>query len=165
MPRTPAQGLGFVLGFWLALWLSPFRAARADDFAALEAALQQRVAEVRAEHRLIPLERVPELDRVARAHAQDMARRGYLSHETPEGANPVDRLGLAGVSGFSLAAENIGLTSRGRPAQEVVAHWLTSVEHRRALLTPAFNHTGIGAARSADGSLIFTQLYVTYPRN
>ena len=38
------------------------------------------------------------------------------------------------------------------------------IDHRRNLLSPPFNTTGIGIARAADGSLIYTQLYLTFPR-
>jgi uncharacterized protein YkwD len=169
MPRTFAQGLGFLLGFWLALWLSPLRAsgepAYADaPYAALEAALHRDVNAVRAQRHLIPLHRLPELDAVARAHSQDMVRRGYVAHESPEGANPVDRLHAHRVEGFTLAAENIGATNRSDPNREILSGWLQSTGHRNNLYAPPFNATGIGIARRADGTLIYTQLYVTYPR-
>jgi uncharacterized protein YkwD len=87
-----------------------------------------------------------------------------VAHESPEGANAVDRLGQARIEGFTLAAENIGATSHGQPNREIVQGWLHSTVHRRNLLAPAFNATGIGIARSPDGSLLYTQVYVTYPR-
>jgi uncharacterized protein YkwD len=37
--------------------------------------------------------------------------------------------------------------------------------HRRNLLAPAFNTTGVGTARAADGTLYFTQLYVTFAKD
>ena len=42
--------------------------------------------------------------------------------------------------------------------------WLNSADHRQNLYAPAFNATGIGVARGSDGSLIYTQLYLTLPR-
>lgn len=171
MPRTPAQALGFLLGFWLALWLSPLEVELAQAQAApvccesLEAELQRAILEIRAERELVPLARRPELDRVARAHSADMARRGYLAHETPEGTDPVDRLTRAGLAGFTLAAENIARTSQADPVRAIAAGWLASPEHRRNLETPPFNATGIGIARSPDGTLVATQLYLSYPRS
>ena len=169
MPRTIGQALGFLLGFWLALWLSPFRASgepahASAPYAALESALHRDVNAVRAQRHLIPLERLPELDAVARAHSLDMVRRGFLAHESPEGANPVDRLHAHRIEGFTLAAENLGTTSRADPNREILSGWLQSAVHRRNLYAPPFNATGIGIARRADGSLVYTQLYVTYPR-
>lgn len=171
MPRTFLQAAAFLLGFAIALLFSPMtlRVARADaagdaPFAELEAQLLHEVNAVRARHHLIPLRRTPELDRVARDHSLDMARRNYLNHDSPEGANPVDRIVRGGLDGFTLVAENLGKTNRGDPNREIVESWLASPEHRRNLLAPPFNTTGIGIARAADGFLVYTQVYVTYPR-
>lgn len=167
MPRTLGQALAFLLGFWIALLLWPF-ASRADEaapaFPSLEAELHAAVNAERAARRLIPLVRRAELDRVARAHSADMAQRAYLSHVSPEGLNPVDRLERGGIEGFSLAAENAGATSRADPNREILEGWLASPVHRENLHAPPFNATGVGVARAADGTFYYTQLYVTYPR-
>lgn len=171
MPRTLLQAVAFLLGLWLALLFWPPRAGAAGaepegpgPYAALEAAFHAQINGFRASQHLIQLRRLPELDRVARAHSEDMARRHYLSHVNPEGRNPVDRLYAGGVSGFSLAAENAGMTSRGNPNDEIYQGWLHSAEHRRNLVAPPFNATGIGIARAADGTFYYTQLYITLPR-
>jgi hypothetical protein len=106
-----------------------------------------RVA-TRAEHHLIPLKRHPALDAVARAHASDMARRNYLSHDNPEGANAVGRLHADGVEGFTLAAENIGRTNESPPNGRILESWMASPTHRVNLLTAAFNTTGLGIVRA-----------------
>jgi uncharacterized protein YkwD len=93
-----------------------------------------------------------------------MATRRYMSHDTPEGLNPVHRIQRAGADGFTLAGENVGMTSRGDPNNEILQGWLLSPVHRDNLLAPAFNATGLGIARSADGTWYYTQVYVTYPR-
>jgi uncharacterized protein YkwD len=169
VPRNPWQALAFLLGFALAIWLSPLRGAatgsEADpELAPLESALLADVNAVRAHNHRLPLRRTAELDAVARAHSRDMAARGYLAHESPEGANAVTRLEAARLAGFTLAGENIGSTNRPAPNREIVAGWLNSQTHRANLLAPVFNATGIGIARSPDGSLLYTQVYVTYPR-
>lgn len=171
MPRTIPQAVGFLLGFWLALWLSPFAAGAQPaaspgpaPYAALEQRLHAAVNEVRARRHLIALERRPDLDAVARAHSRDMVERRYFAHETPEGLSPLDRLERAHVAGFALAAENIGITDRPEPDREILQAWIHSEAHRRNLFAPSFNATGIGIARAPNGSLVYTQLYVTYPR-
>ena len=170
MPRTLGQAAAFVLGVALALWLSPLfvgvarSGASAAPYAELEASFYQDVNGVRERQHLIPLVRDPALDAVARAHSADMARRHYLSHVNPEGQNPVDRLSAAGIDGFTLAAENAGLTDRPDPNREILQGWLASPAHRHNLYAPPFNRTGVGIARSADGRWYYTQLYVTVPR-
>jgi uncharacterized protein YkwD len=170
VPRTLGQAAGFLLGFWIALWLSPLQVevARAEAGApcceALEAELHRAVLEIRAARELVPLARRPELDRVARAHSADMARRGYLAHVSPEGQDPPARLALAGLEGFTLAAENIARTDQADPVQAIAQGWLASPDHRRNLWAPPFNATGIGIARTPDGALVATQVYVSYPR-
>jgi uncharacterized protein YkwD len=165
VPRNLVQALAFLLGFWLAMLVWPFE-GRADDgaYASLEAELHAAVNAERAARHLIALERRPELDRVARAHSADMAGRAYLAHVSPEGLNPVDRLERGGIDGFSLAAENAGATSEAGPTRRIFEGWLASPVHRQNLHAPPFNATGIGIARSSDGTFYYTQVYVTYPR-
>jgi uncharacterized protein YkwD len=169
VPRTLLHALAFLLGLWLALLLWPDRAAASGEdapprFAQLEADFHAEVNAVRAARHLIGLRRLPEIDRVARAHSRDMANRRYLSHVTPEGRNPVDRLHAGGVAGFTLAAENAGMTSRQDPNREILQGWLHSDVHRRNLYAPPFNATGIGVVQASDGTFYYTQLYVTLPR-
>ena len=160
--------MGLLLGFWIALGLSHLNVtiARADDapFAELEARLHRAVNAIRVRHHLILLERRSDLDRVARIHSADMAQRGYLSHETPEGRDPVDRIAEGAGSGFTLAGENLGTADRSDSSREILEGWLASPVHRRNLLAPTFNATGIGVARNRDGSWVYTQVYVTYPK-
>jgi uncharacterized protein YkwD len=167
VPRTLVQAFAFLFGMWLALWLSPFGArgeTAGSAFAELEASLHRGVNEARAEQHLIPLERRADLDAVALAHSRDMVARHYLAHESPEGDNALNRLERAHVSGFSLAAENIGITDRADPNREILRAWIASEVHRTNLFSPPFNTTGIGIARAANGSLVYTQVFAAYPR-
>ena len=173
MPRTPLQGAAFIVGLWLALTLlSPLAvrgAESSDDASDAELRLMERdlhgaVNEFRRAHELIALERDPALDSVARRHSTDMATRRYLSHKTPEGANWVDRLERAGVRGFTMAGENVGQTNRRPPNTEILEGWKHSPVHRQNLAARPFNRTGLGIARAADGTLYYTQLYLTFPR-
>src|SRR5262245_10625896 len=167
MPRDLVQATAFLLGFWIALLLSPFTTwadAGEAALAAREAEFHRAVNAERAARHLISMHRRADLDAVARAHSADMARRSYLSHVSPEGENPVDRLEQAGIAGFSLAAENAGLTSKSDPNREILSGWIASPVHRENLYAPPWNATGIGIAEAPDGSFYYTQLYVTYPR-
>jgi len=171
MPSRPSHAVGFLLGFWLALvaFLSLVPAAAHGsgapdpELARLETLLAGSVNGYRGQHRLIPLLRRPDLDAVARAHSRDMAARNYLSHRSPEGADWVARLGSARVEGFAMAGENVGVTSRNSPNEEILNGWIHSAVHRENLLARPYNATGIGIARGADGSLYYTQLYLSFP--
>jgi uncharacterized protein YkwD len=79
--------------------------------------------------------------RAARAHADDMARRSYFSHVSPDGEGLVERLDREGVS-LHMAAENIALDP-GTPRQ-VLDGWLRSEGHRRNLENCRYTHHGIG---------------------
>jgi uncharacterized protein YkwD len=181
MPNTLPRALIFLAALALTLEaLLPLvapSAARGDDsppaaqapvgdpaLASLEAQLYTAINGIRAQHHRVTLTRDPTLDRAARGHALDMATRHYFSHETPEGLNPVDRIQRAGATDFTLAAENVGMTSKRNPNQEIVQGWMHSPAHRENLLAPAFNATGLGIARAADGTYYYTQVFATFPR-
>ena len=169
MPRTVGHALWFLLGLWLALAvLGPIGARGADEvdaeLAALEASLAEAVNGFRAEQHLVLLERRPELDRVARAHSEDMVRRSFFAHQNPDGLLWWQRLERAGVTGFTMAGENVAQTNQRDPNRAVLDGWKGSPAHRENLVARPYNATGIGIARSADGHLFYTQLYVTFPR-
>ncbi len=125
--------------------------------------VEQRINRVRVDRHLKPLRRSRELARAAQQHADDMARNGYLSHTNLEGRNPLERVQTAGIEGFRLLAENIGESNiAGDRIAAVIEAWLASTAHRKNLLNPAFNHTGIGAAETPDGRSLFVQLFATY---
>lgn len=81
---------------------------------------------------------------VAQAHSEDMARRGYFSHENPDGETPFDRMQEAGIR-YRAAAENIA--EGQETADEVFRSWVNSPGHRRNLDNPAYTHHGIGLHR------------------
>jgi len=169
VPRTLGQAGSLLFGFWLALVVLQPVGTAADpvtdaEIAQLEALLHTTINDLRAERGLRRLTRDAALDGVARGHALDMATRGYLSHDTPEGLNPPMRMARAGVTGISLAGENVGVTSRLNPNREIVDAWMASPAHYENVIAPAFNVTGVGVARAPDGSLYYTQLYATKPR-
>ena len=101
------------------------------------------------------------LGEIARAHSRDMARRGFFSHVTPEGRQPADRVLEQGLV-FSRFAENIQ-KSRGvpDPVSAAVESWMASPGHRRAILEPEYERTGVGVALADDGVLYFTQIFFT----
>jgi uncharacterized protein YkwD len=158
-PR-PGGLAAFLIGAWLAVsLLTPLASALGEE----GARLRHLVNEVRRDHHLIPLRESEELARVAHAHAEDMVRRRYFAHVNPDGANPLDRVRAAGVSGFRMLAENLGTSNEsGDRLRAIVRAWLDSPVHRENLLNPAFNTSGLAIARTHDDLTIVVQLYATY---
>lgn len=87
---------------------------------------------------------------IAERHSSDMVRRGYFSHESPEGLSPFDRLRAAGVE-YRGAAENIAEGPASGDA--LFRQWLTSATHRGNMLNCSFTRQGVG--RQGD---VWTQL-------
>ncbi len=100
-----------------------------------------------------PLKWEPQLAAVSRAHSDDMADRGYFSHDTPEGLGPSERARRAGYRCQSIShgvGENIAIeiASRNldRIAAKAVQSWMDSPGHRANLLDIRYNHTAVGVS-------------------
>ncbi|WP_407696622.1 CAP domain-containing protein [Streptantibioticus cattleyicolor] len=106
----------------------------------------------RAGARCRPPARDVRLARLAQAHSDDMAARGYFSHTDPDGRSPWDRAARFGVG--RLGGENI---ARGQPdAAAVMAAWMHSPGHRANILTCAYRALGVGF-HPGDGGPWWTQ--------
>jgi uncharacterized protein YkwD len=158
----PVRSLaGFGLALWAVLWLCGTPPAPAARDRASE--LLQLVNEERQSRHLLALVPSPELAEVARAHALELSRSGALSHINRARQSPLDRVRAAGISGFSLLAENLGKTDvRGNRLEAIVAGWRASTVHRENLLNPAFNTTGVAVLDAAGGQTLVVQLYATF---
>lgn len=102
---------------------------------------------------LRPLTMDPTITAVARQHSVDMYRRGYFSHETPEGRTPFDRMRGGGVR-FALAGENLAFA---RNVEIAHTGLMRSPGHRANILRPQFRRVGIGAASNRRYGMMFTQ--------
>ncbi|QXD16866.1 hypothetical protein GQ464_007985 [Rhodocaloribacter litoris] len=197
-PEGPGMPADLVPGNPLALLLAPpawppeaVATAPPFDAAALERRIHERVNEVRARHGLARLDWSASLLPVARAHSEDMARRGYFAHVNPEGEDAGDRARRAGVSLVHTAAsyatlgigENLSLMHRyaeyriydegtrrryvfswrspDEIARQVVASWLQSPGHRANLLSPIYAAEAIGVFRAENEALFITQNLLT----
>src|SRR6185503_1393089 len=73
----------------------------------LEQRIHESINEQRKSKDRAPLALDDELSRLARAHSEDMAARGYFKHITPEGLTPMKRAEAAGYKVCQLMGENI----------------------------------------------------------
>lgn len=138
---------------------SPEQTAGLND---QETAVLERVNAERVRAGLKPLKLSARTAVVARGHSYDMALRHYLSHLTPEGSGPAERLKGEGIA-FTAAAENIyadDYHELEHLADRAVEGWLRSAEHRAALLSEKFSETGVGVAHSDDGKTYVTQDFI-----
>jgi uncharacterized protein YkwD len=77
---------------------------------------------------------------VGRSHCEDMFKRGYFSHYTPEGLSPFDRMDQAGIV-YIAAGENIALA----PNTDISMQGLmNSPGHKANILSISFGKVGIG---------------------
>ncbi len=99
------------------------------------------------------------LNGTSRKHSEEMARLGYVGHDSPSGTDPGDRLRYDGVS-CRAYAENIQ-SSYGYldPVQRAVDDWLASPGHRENMLDPRFTHSAMGVAVTEKGQILFTQMF------
>jgi uncharacterized YkwD family protein/spore coat assembly protein SafA len=98
-----------------------------------------------------------QLSRVARYKSQDMIDKGYFSHTSPTYGSPFTMMQSFGLR-FSAAAENIAYGQR--TAREVVTSWMNSAGHRANILSNSYTQTGVGAAKKANGTLYWTQMFM-----
>jgi uncharacterized protein YkwD len=101
-----------------------------------------------------------ELTQIALAHAQDMVKRGYFAHVTPEGVNLRTRFEQHAVEA-NWIGENIQRNTE--PEDKTVAsaiNWLMdSPDHRANILNERFNHLGVGVVEEPPGWYTFVQVF------
>lgn len=136
-------------GFFAAV--SPAIADQPDDQA------QKRIVErvlkhvnlQRAMNGAGPLTLNARLSDAAQKHAEDMARRDFVDHRSPDGRALQDRMASAGYP-WRVIAENLaaGLSS----PEGSVQSWMTSPGHRDNMLNRDFLEAGVGyAVPSGEG--------------
>jgi hypothetical protein len=108
-----------------------------------DASLLQATNRQRATHGDSILDENAKLDKAAQTKANDMAKRNYWSHVTPDGKQPWVFFKAAGYH-YEMAGENLayGFTSTGG----VIAGWMQSPEHRANILNKYYQDVGFGIA-------------------
>ncbi|MEO8300526.1 MAG: CAP domain-containing protein [Rhizomicrobium sp.] len=105
-----------------------------------------------------PLAIDPELSKIARARASDMAAKSYLAHAAPNGDTSASLLmkqdeQWQGLLGENLAAQHYtkqsGVTVEDF-AQRFLDEWLKSQPHRDNMVFANYDHAGVGAAVNDD---------------
>jgi uncharacterized protein YkwD len=98
---------------------------------------------------------------MARQHSENMARRNFFNHTGPDGQGLRERSRANGIVGFRALAENLAYNKGFADAAScAVVGWMHSEGHRDNILNGEFTRSGIGVARSADGRVYITQVFV-----
>jgi uncharacterized protein YkwD len=153
---------------------------------AVERHVLEKINAERAEVRLNTLRWDEDLSAIARAHSEDMLKRGYFAHVNPDGLDPTGRAAAAGYSckvtrgEFSRTGlgENIYGTQLYKPvlyrpgpmffhelrtseelAIAAVKAWMESEGHRENILRSGIRRTGIGVAFGKDDRVLITQMF------
>ena len=85
--------------------------------------------------------------RIAQEHSDDMVKRNYFSHDTPDGRTYRKRVDEAKIDWGSIA-ENI---AAGQPtARDVMDSWLKSPGHRANIENCKLQEHGIGLTRGSQ---------------
>ena len=146
------------------------------DTEEVERIVVEETNEVRAQHNLSPVEDDVALRSSAREHSRNMAKNGYVGHETPEGELPFDRYDECNVDGY--AGENVAsawydknfvyeeaevptvhLSDEREVAEHLVRAWMNSEGHRETLLTEDWERIGVGVAVTEDDEVLATQAF------
>lgn len=149
----------------LSVFISADAALAETTIETLRARALEMVNASRAENDLPPLKRDPALTQAAQAHADDMLKRDYYSHTSPEGGSVSDRFQAAGGSKWLLTAENIAKCEGCDPplsldhVRQMHEGWMDSPGHRRNILRRGLDRFGYGMAIDADGTLYAVQTF------
>lgn len=127
---------------------APAVSAQQPDPDAIASKTVRLVNQQRALNGAPPVQIDRRLSEAAQAHAEDMVRRDYVDHRSPDGRGLEDRAVSAGYP-WRVIAENI---AAGQASPEsAVTSWMTSPAHRDNMLGRDFVHVGIGYVRPASG--------------
>jgi hypothetical protein len=123
----------------------------------LDAALDRMLAAARQAESLPPLKRALDLDRIARAHAEQMMTAGKLAHDAGDG-DPDERVDHAGIVAREIG-ENVAHAGSVTLAHRAL--W-SSPSHRSNMLERRFDRVGIAVVSAPDGSVWVTELFARF---
>ncbi|HEY6334434.1 MAG TPA: CAP domain-containing protein [Alphaproteobacteria bacterium] len=139
-----------LFAFVICLVAAPAMAAGPAADPAAAANLLALVNQARSNAGLAPVHANPELGAAAQSLAEDLARRGVLSHEDSKGAG-IDVRFLQSGYRYSIAAEVVAAPFT-KP-EDVIADWMANPSNREQILTEDLQDAGVGYAIGPIGSL------------
>ncbi len=142
-----------------------FKTDSGDLNQAVEIMLFDKTNYVRKKQKLKTVELNDLLNKIARLYSQDMLKRHYFSHYSPEGKTVLDRIRQFKPHYDESCSENLhfissadGLRDSFAIVDQMMDDWLNSPPHRKNLLSKEYTLLGIGCA--TDGKRIYcTQVF------
>ena len=133
-------------------------AAAAVNASAGEASMLQLVNQARSEAGLPSLYIEQRLTDMARAYSNEMIQYDFFGHVSPVSGTLQQRVAAWGITGWTLAGENIAKAPSIEVAFEAL---MNSPSHRENILRPEFNCIGIGVIQ--DGNCLYiTQEFMSF---
>ncbi len=115
----------------------------------------------RAKYSLGSLRWNSSLSDLARSYSKKMARERFFSHYDNDGKSLAERASEMKITKWRLIGENLFMCEGyDQFAQLAVKGWMKSPGHRQNILENRFNETGIGIAKSRDGTIYITQVFM-----
>ncbi|MFN4181165.1 MAG: CAP domain-containing protein [Candidatus Paceibacteria bacterium] len=111
--------------------------------AVLPSILIEETNQQRTQNSLPTLSVNPLLVQAAQMKAQDMANRGYFSHDTPDGKNPWYWLDQVGYT-YKFAGENLAVNFT--ESTDVTRAWMNSPSHKENIVKDHYTEIGIATA-------------------
>lgn len=128
----------------------------------MEAAVRQRINDIREQKGLNALENNEKLAQVARNYSRQMARDNFFSHTGSDGSTLETRV-RSGRIFYWVVGENLFKSTNIRePVPVAVQGWMKSPGHRENILRPVFAETGVGVWKTGNTYYI-TQLFMRSP--
>lgn len=109
----------------------------------LNSIIIEKTNEYRTDHQLGFMNTNALLTQAAQMKAEDMARRGYFSHDSPDGLTPWYWFQKAGYE-YLYAGENLAVGFFD--SNDIVGAWMDSKSHRENILNARYTEFGIGVA-------------------
>ncbi len=101
----------------------------------------------REQNKLTDLTISPDLTRAAQAKADDMVKRNYWSHTTPDGKQPWTFIDKTGYH-YQAAGENLAYGFA--TSANTITGWMNSPGHRANILNSTYQQIGFGIANSTN---------------
>ena len=109
----------------------------------LNSIIVEKTNEYRTDHQLNFMNTNALLTQAAQMKAEDMARRSYFSHDSPDGLTPWYWFQKAGYE-YLYAGENLAIGFFD--SNDIVSAWMDSASHRENILNARYTEFGIGVA-------------------